>query len=146
MSTLGSRSVARNRKVLSPAFLERRWKKGQSGNPSGLSGQYGEAVSLAQQAAPDAVRRLIELMGSDDERVALVASNSILDRALGKPREQPQPSASKAPEEMSDQELEDRIVQYLLERGLSERKAREVVRARRDIGLTTPVPRKYLLE
>jgi hypothetical protein len=144
MSTLGSQSVARNRKVLSPAFLERRWKKGQSGNPSGLSGQYGEAVSLAQQAAPDAVRRLIQLMGSDDERVALVASNSILDRALGKPREQPQPSASKAPEEMSDQELEDRIVQYLLERGLSERKAREVVRARRDI--TTPVPRKYLLE
>lgn len=41
---------------------------------------------LAQQAAPYAVNRLIELMDSDDERVAAVACNSILDRAFGKPR------------------------------------------------------------
>jgi hypothetical protein len=143
MSTLGSRSVARNGKVLAPAFLERRWKPGQSGNPSGLNGQYGEAISLARQAAPDAVRRLVQLMGSDDERVAVVACNAILDRALGKPRE-PLP-ASKAPEEMSDQELEDRIVQNLVQGGLSERKAREVVRKRRDTPFSTPAPGKYLV-
>jgi hypothetical protein len=43
-------------------------------------------MKLAQQAAPYAVKRLIELIGSDDERVAAVACNSILDRAFGKPR------------------------------------------------------------
>jgi hypothetical protein len=31
------------------------------------------------------VRRLVELMGSLDERVAAVACNAILDRAFGKP-------------------------------------------------------------
>jgi hypothetical protein len=62
------------------------WKPGQSGNPTGHSGAYGEAMRLAQGAAPDAIRRLIELMCSDDERVAAVACNSILDRAFGKPR------------------------------------------------------------
>jgi predicted ThiF/HesA family dinucleotide-utilizing enzyme len=31
-------------------------------------------------------RRLIELMRSEDERVAAVACNSILDRAFGRPR------------------------------------------------------------
>ena len=55
----------------------------QSGNPTGYSGAYGEAVRLARQAAPYAVQRL--LMGSDDERVAAVACNSILDRAFGRP-------------------------------------------------------------
>jgi hypothetical protein len=62
------------------------WKPGQSGNPSGNSGEYGVAIKLAQRAAPKAVRRLIELMASEDERVAAVACNSILDRAFGKPR------------------------------------------------------------
>ena len=42
-------------------------------------------MRLARQAAPKAVRRLIELMGSEDERVAAVACNAILDRAFGKP-------------------------------------------------------------
>jgi hypothetical protein len=53
----------------------------ESGNPGGLSGDYGEALRLARQAAPQAVRRLIELMNSDDEQVAAVACNAILDRA-----------------------------------------------------------------
>ena len=43
-------------------------------------------MKLARQAAPRAVQRLIELMDSEDERVAAVACNSILDRALGKPK------------------------------------------------------------
>jgi hypothetical protein len=43
-------------------------------------------MKLARHAAPYAVRRLIELMDSEDERVVAVACNSILDRALGKPK------------------------------------------------------------
>ena len=41
---------------------------------------------LARQAAPDAMRRLIELMRSEDERVASVACNAVLERAWGKPK------------------------------------------------------------
>src|SRR5215471_3700167 len=73
------------RRALPPALAANRWKPGQSGNPSGHSGEYGQAVRLAQQAAPYAVHRLIQLMDSDDERVAVVACNSILDRAFGRP-------------------------------------------------------------
>jgi len=44
-------------------------------------------MKLARDAAPpDAVRRLIELMDSRDERVSVVACNSLLDRAFGKPK------------------------------------------------------------
>jgi hypothetical protein len=53
--------------------------------PSGHSGEYGQAVRLARQAAPYAVHRLIQLMDSEDPRVATVACNAILDRGLGKP-------------------------------------------------------------
>src|ERR1700681_4033900 len=84
-STLGSRSGARKGRVLSPAFLERRWKPGQSGNPSGHAAEYGEVINLARQFSVRAMERLGELMESEDERVAAVAANSILDRAYGKP-------------------------------------------------------------
>jgi hypothetical protein len=73
------------KKALPAALAANRWRPGQSGNPSGHSGAYGEAVQLAQKAAPAAVCRLIELMHSEDERVAAVACNSILDRAFGRP-------------------------------------------------------------
>jgi hypothetical protein len=74
------------KRALPPALAANRWKKGQSGNPSGQSGEYGQAVRLARQAAPYAVQGLIQLMDSEDERVAAVACNSILDRAFGRPR------------------------------------------------------------
>jgi hypothetical protein len=73
------------KKALSPALAANRWRPGQSGNPSGHSGEYGQAVRLARQAAPHAILRLIALMDSEDERVAAVACNSVLDRAFGKP-------------------------------------------------------------
>jgi hypothetical protein len=63
------------------------WTKGQSGNPSGVGGLYREAQRLAREGSPRAVRRLIELVESDDERVASVAANSLLDRAWGRARD-----------------------------------------------------------
>ena len=94
MAKLRSAGGAPKRRTLPPALAVHCWRPGQSGNPMGHSGAYGEAISLARQAAPDAVRRLIELMDSEDERVATVACNSILDRAIGKPREvTPEPEA-----------------------------------------------------
>ena len=77
---------ATTKRALPAALAANRWKRGQSGNPSGHSGEYGQAVRLARQAAPYAVHRLIALMDSEDERVAAVACKSILDGAFGKPR------------------------------------------------------------
>jgi hypothetical protein len=87
-NTLGSRSVARNGKVLPQAFLDRRWKPGQSGNPEGHTAEYGEVVGLARSLSARAIERLGELMESEDERVAAVACNAVLDRAFGKPQPQ----------------------------------------------------------
>src|SRR5215204_109129 len=44
-----------------------------------------EVKELARAATPRAIKRQIELMESKDENVALKATNSILDRAFGKP-------------------------------------------------------------
>lgn len=82
--TVGSRSGARNVRVLSPAFIAKQWKRGQSGNPAGHAAEYGEVVRLAKSLSVRAIERLGELMESDDERVAAVACNMILDRAFGK--------------------------------------------------------------
>jgi hypothetical protein len=89
---------------LPSALAANRWRPGQSGNPSGHSGEYGEAMRLARQAAPDAVRRLTEMAEVDDShrhddesllpfssgadhRVVTVAANALIERAFGKPRE-----------------------------------------------------------
>jgi hypothetical protein len=55
-SRVGSGGGAGGVDRLHPAMRAHMWKPGQSGNPSGHSGDYGEAITLAQQAAPDAVR------------------------------------------------------------------------------------------
>jgi hypothetical protein len=77
---------ARKGKTLSLAFLANTWRPGQSGNPGGHSGLYGEAVKLARGLSLRAVQRLGELMESEDERVSVVACNALLDRAFGKPK------------------------------------------------------------
>ena len=91
------------KRKLPPALAANRWRPGQSGNPSGHSGEYGEAMRLARQAAFRAVLRLMELAALDrideqgnliplhqlpesDPRVVAVAANSLLDRAFGKPK------------------------------------------------------------
>jgi hypothetical protein len=60
------------------------WKPGESGNPSGRPAEYWELVRLARTNGPDAVIRLGELMHSEDDRVAVVACQAILDRAYGR--------------------------------------------------------------
>ena len=93
------------KRTLPPALAANRWRPGQSGNPSGLSGEYGEAVRIARSYAAAAMHRLAELAALNqldsegnlvplselpdaDRRVIAVAANSILDRALGKAKDQ----------------------------------------------------------
>jgi hypothetical protein len=88
MSTLRTAKSERRRPV--PANLAPfAFKSGQSGNPGGRTVDYYECQMLARQASAGAMNRLIELIYSQDERVALLAADKVLERAWGKPREQP---------------------------------------------------------
>lgn len=64
------------------------WKPGQSGNPAGRSRRFHEVQAAAQDKSVQAIEKLTVLMDSTDERVSIIACNSILDRAFGKPKEQ----------------------------------------------------------
>ncbi len=54
-------------------------------NPTGRPRIVQEIQELARSAAPAAFERVVALMNSDDERIALAASQEILNRAFGKP-------------------------------------------------------------
>jgi hypothetical protein len=58
---------------------------GLSGNPAGRPKVVAEIRGLARQHVPAAFRRICELVRTRDERVALAASQAILDRAYGRP-------------------------------------------------------------
>ena len=63
---------------------------GVSGNPGGRpihTEEVRQALELAKQATGKAIQKLIELIDNSDPRVAVVAVNSLLDRALGKPQQ-----------------------------------------------------------
>ena len=64
--------------------------KGQSGNPGGrpkFEGEVREAIEMARQATPEAIRVLVSLLYNDDPKVQGYAANSLLDRAIGKPQQ-----------------------------------------------------------
>lgn len=65
------------------------WQKGQSGNPTGVIdfNAYNEARAICAQASPEAARKQVALMSSEDERVALMATEAVLNRGVGKPRD-----------------------------------------------------------
>lgn len=61
------------------------FKKGQSGNPKGRPKANPEAKEILKAATPDAARKLVELMTSRIEKIALAAATEILDRTMGRP-------------------------------------------------------------
>jgi hypothetical protein len=63
----------------------RPFEKGQSGNPGGRPKVEGEIRALAQEHGPEALKRLVQLMKSKNERVAVAAAQAVLDRGYGKP-------------------------------------------------------------
>jgi len=89
-SALRSEGPAEIRPARIPAHgngMLRPFSPGQSGNPSGKGGHYQEVQRICRQASPAAARRIVELMGSADERVALMAAEKVLERGWGKVKE-----------------------------------------------------------
>ncbi len=65
--------------------------KGVSGNPAGRPKRTRKELDLIQacrKKAPEALEKLLELMDSDNDSIAIKACISILDRGYGRPREQ----------------------------------------------------------
>lgn len=60
---------------------------GQSGNPNGRPKKVQQVVDKAQANADKALTKLVKLIDSDDDRVALQAAQAVLDRAVGKPKQ-----------------------------------------------------------
>ena len=59
--------------------------KGQSGNPSGRPKANPEVKEILKAASPDAARKLVGLLESRTEKIALAAATEILDRTMGRP-------------------------------------------------------------
>jgi hypothetical protein len=76
--------------VLAPnGGILRPFQKGHSGNPQGIYGgsAYHEARRICAEASPAAARKQVELMSSDDDRVVFMATEAVLNRGAGKPRD-----------------------------------------------------------
>jgi hypothetical protein len=67
----------------------RSFQKRQTGNPKGIYGSsaYHEARRICAEATPDAAGKQVELMSSSDERVAFMATEAVLNRGAGRPRD-----------------------------------------------------------
>ena len=65
------------------------WVKGQSGNPGGRVGgrprRVLELVELARESCDLAIKRAVELLSSQDERVAIAAATFLRDTGMGRP-------------------------------------------------------------
>jgi hypothetical protein len=61
------------------------WEPGQSGNPTGRPKENARIKALARSHSENAIAKLAKLMDSDNESIALAASNAMLDRGIGKP-------------------------------------------------------------
>lgn len=72
-----------------------RFKPGASGNPTGRSKVQLAILDALRAAGPAAKDRLLELLRSSDEKVALAAARDILDRVIGKAPDAPEDRESR---------------------------------------------------
>ena len=61
------------------------FQKGQSGNPGGRPKLPADIREAFKAKAPEALEVLTRCLQSDDDRIAMMAAQAILDRGYGKP-------------------------------------------------------------
>ena len=64
------------------------WKKGETGRVSNVASRYTETQRFAREHSLEAMETLAKRLHDPDGRIAVVAANSLLERAWGKVREQ----------------------------------------------------------
>ena len=83
------------------------WKPGQSGNPNGRPKKNREAEAVALSNSQKAMKKLVTLIDSEDEKVALAAAQAIIDRAMGKPKQSL--DIAKSPHTLDEVDTDDLI-------------------------------------
>src|SRR5215472_12217080 len=78
----------RERALANPAFAQRIWKPGQSGNPKGAIGEWQRCRALCRENSAAAAQEIIRLFSeSEDDRVRYMAAQWTYEQAWGKPKE-----------------------------------------------------------
>lgn len=62
------------------------FQKGVATNPTGRNGLWVQVQQMCRTKSPEAVNKLVELMSCDDERVAMMAAQKVLEWAWGAPQ------------------------------------------------------------
>jgi hypothetical protein len=75
-------------KTLPEPMAVKMWQKGQSGNPGGRPKMPDDVKEALEGGSLRAAQRLVQLVDSPDERIALMASETVLSRLYGKPTQQ----------------------------------------------------------
>jgi hypothetical protein len=97
VSTRARARELRERALANPAFAERVWKPGQSGNPRGAIGEWQRCRALCREHSEAAAQEIIRLFSeSEDDRVRYMAAQWTYEQAWGKPREY-DPNAEREP-------------------------------------------------
>ena len=79
------------------------FQRGRSGNPGGRPKLPADIREAFKAKAPEALEVLTRCLQSDDERVAMMAAQAILDRGYGKPTQS------------IDANINDNPVRYIVE-------------------------------
>jgi hypothetical protein len=91
------------------------FKPGQSGNPAGRPKLFGEMTALARAKCPEAIECLYKIMNDVEAPHAarVSAADKLLDRGLGKPPQTVNLKDDKEADELTDDELDRRILTAL---------------------------------